>query len=160
VTDIATPTRGRARQLGHVVLYVADIERSTRFYRDVLGWPVAAAHDRLPAVAFRASDIHHDLLLIEVGPGAQPIPKGRRVGVYHIGINVGSNDDDLRAVLARLQAHPDLATIHGLADHTITHSLYVLDPDGNELELYVDIPGINWRDPALLLASTGKPLRL
>ena len=35
-------------------------------------------------------------------------------------------------------------TIVGTSDHTVTHSLYVLDPDGNEIELYIDVPGIDW----------------
>ncbi len=30
----------------------------------------------------------------------------------------------------------------------MTHSLYILDPDGNEIELYVDVPGVDWKtDP-------------
>lgn len=45
------------------------------------------------------------------------------------------------AVLARLQARPDLATIEGAVDGGYVHSLYVHDPDGNEVELYVDVPG-------------------
>ena len=31
--------------------------------------------------------------------------------------------------------------IVGASDHTVTHSLYILDPDGNEVELYIDVPG-------------------
>ena len=39
-------------------------------------------------------------------------------------------------------------TIVGASDHTVTHSLYILDPDGNEIELYIDVPGVDWRsDP-------------
>jgi catechol 2,3-dioxygenase len=38
----------------------------------------------------------------------------------------------------------------GTADHTVSHSLYLLDPDGNEVELYVDVPGIDWKDPSWL----------
>ncbi len=37
------------------------------------------------------------------------------------------------------------ATVVGASDHTVTHSLYILDPDGNEIELYVDVPGVDWR---------------
>ena len=37
------------------------------------------------------------------------------------------------------------ATVVGTSDHTVTHSLYILDPDGNELELYIDVPGVDWR---------------
>ena len=41
----------------------------------------------------------------------------------------------------------------------MTHSVYITDPDGNEIELYVDVEGIDWRDPKLLLAEI-KPLAL
>src|ERR1017187_704659 len=32
----------------------------------------------------------------------------------------------------------------GMSDHTVTHSLYITDPDGNEIELYIDVPGVSW----------------
>jgi len=51
-------------------------------------------------------------------------------------------------------------TIVGASDHTVTHSLYIQDPDGNELELYIDVQPERWRDePALVMAPT-KPLQI
>ena len=158
-TPVDTAAPVRVRELGHIVLYVADLDRSTAFYRDVLGWPVVMAPDKAPVVGFRAGDTHHDLLLIEVGPEATPISPGRRVGMYHFGVKVGDTDDELRAMLAQLEANPQLVTIVGSADHGFTHSLYVLDPDGNEVELYIDVPGVDWNDPATMLVPV-KPLRL
>ena len=69
--------------------------------------------------------------------------RGRRVGLYHFGLNVGESDDDLREALANVQEAG--ATVVGASDHTVTHSLYILDPDGNEIELYVDVPGVDWQ---------------
>jgi len=149
---------GTVVELGHVVLYVADLERSLAFYRDLLGWPVRTGLGSFPAAAFRAGDTHHDLLLIEVGPGAQPIPNGRRVGMYHFGVKVGDSDDELRAALERVRSRPDLTTVVGSTDHGVTHSIYVLDPDGNELELYIDVPGVDWDDPAMF--AVARPLSL
>jgi catechol 2,3-dioxygenase len=40
----------------------------------------------------------------------------------------------------------------GAADHTVTHSLYLHDPDGNEVELYVDVPGSDWSDVEQVMA--------
>jgi catechol 2,3-dioxygenase len=151
------------RELGHLVLYVSDIDVSTHFYRDILGWRPITEDEQLrglPIAAFSAPNgrTHHELLLIEVGQGAQPIPSGRRVGMYHFGLKIGDSDDDLRAALATLQDHD--VTITGASDHTVTHSIYILDPDGNEIELYVDVPGVDWRsDPTLIMAPI-KPLRL
>ncbi|NUK25607.1 VOC family protein [Streptomyces lunaelactis] len=157
----ARPAAGRVRGLGHIVLYVADLDRSLVFYRDVLGWPLLPAPSGPHGFAgFRAGETHHDLMLIEVGRAAAPIPTGRRLGLYHFGVKVGDSDDDLRAVLARLDAHPGLGSVLGAVDATVFHSLYVTDPDGNEVELYVDLPGFDLSDP-LLLAGTGRrPLSL
>ena len=142
---------GRARELGHVVLYVRDLNRSLAFYRDILGWAVIGPPGRDPVARFRAGNSHHDLLLVEVGPDAAPLPRGPRVGAYHFGVKVGDSDDHLRALLARIQARPDLGSryvrpgslfrVVGAADEGFAHSLYIQDPDGNEVELYVDLPG-------------------
>ena len=149
------------QELGHLVLYVRDLDRSVAFYRDVLGWRQVVPEPGQPALgaaAFSGGRTHHELLLIEVGKDAAPIPGGRRVGLYHFGLKVGESDDDLREMLARVESAG--ATVVGASDHTVTHSLYVTDPDGNELELYVDVPDVDWRsDPSLVMAPI-KPLRL
>lgn len=148
------------RELGHIVLYVRDLERSRRFYGDVLGWGEIVGDVPLgvPAAAFTSGRTHHELLLIEVGPSAAANPKGRRLGLYHLGLKVGDSDDDLREVVEHLAAYD--VPINGASDHTITHSLYISDPDGNEIELYVDVlPREEWRDPAVVFAPI-RPLRL
>lgn len=147
------------KELGHLVLYVRDVERSAAFYGDVLGWKrVDLGASGLPVAAFSSGRTHHELLLIEVGEGATPVPAGRRVGLYHFGLKVGDGDDELREALVRVQEAG--ATVVGASDHTVTHSLYLLDPDGNEVELYVDVPGVDWRsDPALVMAPI-RPLDL
>jgi catechol 2,3-dioxygenase len=93
-----------------------------------------------------------------VGADATAIPPGRRVGMYHFGLNVGDSDDDLRAMVATLDAAG--ATIVGASDHTVTHSLYIEDPDGNEIELYVDVPGVDWKSNPSLITAPIRPLRL
>jgi len=139
----------QVQELGHVVLYVHDIERSRHFYGDVLGWPqVGPVNMKMPVAAFTTGRTHHELLLIEVGADATPIPAGRRVGMYHIGVKIGDSDDDLRAALQQLGDAG--VRVVGSSDHTVTHSLYVLDPDGNEIELYIDVPGIDWTKPGVV----------
>jgi catechol 2,3-dioxygenase len=149
------------RELGHLVLYVRDVKRSAAFYGEVLGWrrimPEPGA-EPVGAAAFSSGRTHHELLLIEVGADASPIPAGRRVGMYHFGLNVGDSDDDLRAMVTTL--HDAGATIVGASDHTVTHSLYIEDPDGNEIELYVDVPGVDWKSDPSLFAAPIRPLRL
>ena len=147
------------KELGHLVLYVRDLGRSAAFYGDVLGWDVAFPVTLgIPAAAFTSGRTHHELLLIEVGEDAADLPSGRRVGLYHFGLKVGDSDDELRAVVAQLQAAG--VTIVGASDHTVTHSLYILDPDGNEVELYIDVPGVDWRTDPNLVMSPVRPLTL
>ncbi|MFN2568161.1 MAG: VOC family protein [Candidatus Dormibacteria bacterium] len=147
------------KELGHAVLYVHDIERSSAFYREVLGWhqvtPVGAG---MPVAAFSSGRTHHELLLIEVGADAAEPPAGRRVGLYHLGLKVGDSDEELRDALTRIREAGVLVV--GTSDHTVSHSLYVRDPDGNELELYIDVPGVDWKsDPGLVMAPI-RPLAL
>ena len=135
------------KELGHLVLYVRDIERSAAFYGDILGWrrlelPGDGPLGRVPVALFSSGRTHHELLLIEVGEQAQPLPRGRHLGLYHFGLKVGDSDDELRAALRRCQEEG--VHIVGMSDHTVSHSLYIEDPDGNEIELYVDVPGVDW----------------
>jgi catechol-2,3-dioxygenase len=150
----------QVKELGHVVLYVRDLERSRRFYRDVLGWKEITPDGgmRFPAAAFSSGRTHHELLLIEVGPNAAPIPSGRRVGMYHFGLKVGTTDDELREARDALQKAG--ARIVGASDHGVTHSLYIEDPDGHEIELYIDVQPERWRDDPAAVFSDIKPLRI
>jgi catechol 2,3-dioxygenase len=152
------------KELGHLVLYVRNAERSAHFYRDVLGWRqiVPAPQDGPPSgyAAFSAPSgrTHHELLLIEVGEDAAALPAGRRLGMYHFGLKIGDTDEELRDALERLRSEG--VTLVGASDHTVTHSLYITDPDGNEIELYVDVAGVDWRNDPTLFAAPTRPLRL
>jgi catechol-2,3-dioxygenase len=149
----------RVHELGHIVLYVSDLERSRRFYADVLGWhQIEAPGVGFPAAMFTSGRTHHELLLIEVGPQAQPIPRGRRVGMYHFGLKIGTTDDELRDALAVLHEHG--VTVVGATDHGVTHSLYITDPDGNEIELYIDVQPERWRESEDAVFAATRPLRL
>src|SRR5438552_5354661 len=95
------------KELGHAVLYVRDLERSRHFYGDVLGFQQVGGYlPGMPAAVFNSTSgrTHHELLLIEVGPDAAPIPAGQHVGLYHLGLKVGESDDELLAARADLQA--------------------------------------------------------
>jgi catechol 2,3-dioxygenase len=144
------------KELGHLVLYVRDIERSRRFYRDVLGWNEIAGEG--PMAMFSSGRTHHELLLLEVGPNATPIPPGRRVGLYHFGLKIGTTDEELRAALTELIDAG--ANVVGTADHGVTHSLYITDPDGNEIELYIDVQPERWREEPQAIMAPTRALRL
>lgn len=135
------------KELGHVVLYVTNVTTMADFYRDTLGFKQIA---REPGIAiFSAGRTHHEMLLIEVG--GQPKPAhAPEPGLYHIGFKIGDSTDDVKQAYKELQAAG--TRIIGATDHGVTHSLYILDPDGNELELYADVSDAWKNDPAAILA--------
>jgi catechol 2,3-dioxygenase len=147
----------KAHYLGHVVFYVKNLEQSLAFYRDLLGFKEIGRVFNGAAAALTSGRTHHELLLIQVGDAPGP-PQGRRRGLYHIGIKVGDSLDELRA--AKRELEQAAVTIDGMSDHTVSQSLYLRDPDGNEVELYVDAEESLWkRDPGAVLSPI-KPLLL
>lgn len=148
----------RVLALGHVVLKVSDLDRAVAFYQGVLGLPVVARKviGERPMVFFSFTGNHHDLALAEVGPQA-PAPAEQGTGLAHVAFKVGANLDDLRAARSHLQAHG--VAIDRTIDHRVAQSLYIRDPDGHRIELYVDAEARLWReDPAAVAHS--EPLQL
>ena len=143
----------KVRNVGHVVLKVRDVERAVPFYRDVLGLKeVARGTFGRPMVFFSATgENHHDIALFEVGSEAVP-PTEHGVGLYHVALRIGHSLEELRAAKAHLEANG--ITNFRLRDHTVSQSIYLDDPDGNQLELYVDAdPAIWHQDPAAVATS-------
>jgi catechol 2,3-dioxygenase len=147
----------KAHYLGHVVFYVRDLERSLAFYRDLLGFQEVGRIFNGAAAALTSGRTHHELLLIQVGDAPGP-SAGRRRGLYHIGIKVGDSLDELREAKRELEAAG--IAIGGMSDHTVSQSLYLEDPDGNEVELYVDADASLWKENPRAVLSPTKPLNL
>jgi catechol 2,3-dioxygenase len=147
----------QVKELGHIVLYVRDLQRSRRFYGEVLGWKEVARLGGQGAV-FSSGRTHHELLLLEVGSQAAPMPPPPRVGMYHFGLKIGQTDEELRAALNELLDAG--VKVNGSADHNVTHSLYIEDPDGNEIELYIDVQPERWREDPEAIVAQPRALRL
>jgi catechol 2,3-dioxygenase len=148
--------RQPAIALGHAVFYVRSLEASLRFYRDALGLGVTARLFKGRAAMLSGGRTHHEIMLIEVGDAPGPL-QGRRLGLYHIAWKVGDAIDELRRAYRRLQQAG--VVVNGMADHSISQSLYLRDPDGN-VEIYVDNPAIDWRNDDSWAETPAKPLRL
>jgi catechol 2,3-dioxygenase len=144
-------------ELGHVVLYVRELEKSIEFYRGIVGLELRGRLFNGRAAMLSGGRTHHELLLIEVGD-APAAPRGRRLGLYHIGWKIGDDLETLRAARDRIL---DVGlTLDGQSDHTISQSLYLRDPDGNEVELYVDDLRVDWQDSDHWMTDPVKPLDL
>jgi catechol 2,3-dioxygenase len=144
-------------ELGHVVYYVRDLEASLRFYSQAVGLQVKGRIFNHRAAVLTGGRSHHELLLIEVGEATGPLA-GRRIGLYHVGWRIGDDLDALRQARDRLTAlgYP----LEGMSDHTVSQSLYLRDPDGNEVELFVDNPGFDWSQDDSWMEVPVKPLAL
>jgi catechol 2,3-dioxygenase len=126
-------------EIGHVHLRVSDLDRAVAFYRDVLGFEV---QQRLPGAAFlSAGGYHHHIGLNtwESEGGSPPAPG--TTGLFHFAIRYPDRRALAKALRRLLEAGVDL---DGVADHGVSESLYLHDPDGNGIELTWDRPREEW----------------
>jgi catechol 2,3-dioxygenase len=130
-----TPGHLAVRALGHVSLFVRDLAATRHFYRDVLGLTETGTGKNGRIVFFSAGVHHHDVsceLARAEGPGPQP--KGVP-GLYHIAFDVGASLDALAGARRWVESH-------GLVPFgEYERGFCVRDPDGHELELYVEVGG-------------------
>jgi catechol 2,3-dioxygenase len=124
--------------IGRVRLRVGDLDRSLRFYRDLLGLRVA----REEASAVSLADGARELIVLEEKPGIRRRPaRPATTGLYHVALLVPTRAELGRALLGLHQAQYPL---RGMSDHAVSESLYLDDPDGNGLEIYADRPRSEW----------------
>lgn len=112
-------------RLGHVHLEVRDVERSTEFYRGLLGLDITEQQG--PFRFLSNGPAHHDLAL-------QQAP---RAGLYHAAFEVDTQDE-LRGIADWLN---ERSISFQAVDHGISHALYFVDPDGLGVEVFVDRRG-------------------
>ena len=144
----------KIKELGHVVFYVTDVEKVSKFYREILGFKQIVKEDGI--ALFSSGRTHHEMLLIEIG-GRPRIKNHQEVGLYHIGLKIGTSDKELKEAFDELKKNK--IPILGMTDHGVTHSIYINDPDGNEIELYIDVNDSWKKDPRTIL-SRPKELKI
>jgi catechol 2,3-dioxygenase len=127
-------------RIGHVHLKVADLDRSLKFYHDLLGFEVQQQYGS-QAIFVSAGGYHHHIgLNTWYSKNAPPAPKNA-AGLFHTAI-VYPTRKDLAVILKRLiEAKYPLT---GASDHGVSQALYLDDPDGNGVELYWDRPNEEW----------------
>jgi len=138
-TPVANPIDPGVR-IGHVHLKVADLERSLAFYCGVLGFELMQRYGTQAAFVSAGGYHHHIGLNTWESQGGSPPPPGT-TGLYHVAILYPT-----RAALADALYRLTEAgiTLQGASDHGVSEALYLSDPDGNGIELYVDRPQDLW----------------
>ncbi len=138
-------------RLGPVTLQVADLERSVEYYRTVLGLRTVSDG---PGEVGLASEDGTVLLRLRERAGATPVPRRGRLGLYHYALLLPD-----RPAFGALLAHlASLGVRPGMSDHSVSEALYLNDPDGLGIEVYVDRPRSSWSYRGRELYMTTEPL--
>ncbi len=125
-------------RLGHVLLRVADIERSKAFYTKTLGFEVVEEDPEHGGVFMSLGEHGHTLDLFQVeNPESTDLRSPNRVGVHHIAFMVDS-EEALKEAYFTLQENG--VEVVRAVDHVSQKSIYFHDPDGNRLEIYYELP--------------------
>lgn len=160
-------TRPSTPSVNHLVLQVRDIEASHRFYTEVLGFTQCGQLDTAttPDVDMRfyrgRPDHHHDIALIQIPnpEAAGPVPTWDmftdRPGLAHLALAYGTRDEWM-AQLEHMHAVGVVPAIRG--DHGMTHSAYVVDPDGHGIEVLYELPAEVWEGDVNAALSYFQPL--
>lgn len=128
-------------KVGHIHLTVSDLERSLGFYRDLLGFEISARYGD-SAVFLSAGGYHHHIgLNTWAGKDVTPAPRGH-TGMYHVAFLYPSRPELAKVLKKIMEANYPL---DGSADHGVSEAIYLKDPEGNGVELYVDRPKEQWK---------------
>ncbi len=138
-------------RLGGVRLQVADLARSLAYYERVLGSACSSAPARRARSAARR---HGADRRAARAPGARPVPRRGRLGLYHFAILLPD-----RAALGAFVRHlGEIGERAGMSDHLVSEAIYLTDPDGLGIEVYADRPRGTWRHEGRQLAMATEPL--
>ena len=138
-------------QLGHVNIFVQNVDRAEKFYTEALGLTIM---NRRPNISFLAANTahSHEIALIGLGDDA-PRPERGRVGLNHMAWQMATFED-LKSVHQRLK---DMgADIIRVTDHYLSMGVYFRDTEGNENEVYYELPKDQWPEAVDGDLFTGK----
>jgi catechol 2,3-dioxygenase len=137
--------------LGPVHLQIADLDRSVAYYEQTLGTRVLEQGN--DHVVLSARDDEVPLIELHERVGAHPAHRGQ-LGLYHFAILLPD-----RPSLGRyLRYLSEIGTPVGTADHLVSESIYLRDPDNLGIEVYADQPRSTWRRLGRELMMASDPL--
>ena len=159
----------RLNKIGHLALYVQDLQRSARFYTEVLGFEISDVYPDDAglvggggAVFLRLNADHHGIALFKATKEHRP-----GAGLHHIAFEVATLDEVLRA-RDRLRRHDVRIHFEGRRRAGVQLAVEFQDPDGHNLEIYWGIdqigsagrvrPAEQWKGATSLEAAIADPV--
>lgn len=127
-------------RIGHIHLKVSDLERSLKFYCDLLGFEVQQNYGDSAAFISAGGYHHHIGLNTWHSKNGRPAPVNT-AGLFHTAILFPTRKDLAIALKRLIDANYPLT---GASDHGVSEAIYLDDPDKNGVELYWDKPEEKW----------------
>ena len=128
-----------ATHVGAVRVQVADLRRSLDYYQQVIGLTVLDRSRDMATLGTEGS--RREVVQLHAKHGIRPAPPGGAFGLYHFAVLLPD-----RAALGRFAAHLSRLNVRaGTADHLVSESFYLTDPDGLGIEVYADRPRETWK---------------
>lgn len=159
----------QSMKIGHVSLNVSDLEQSTDFYQKILGFKVISkSNGRILLSAAGDSPVCLlELLQAKMKTSGEAIGRSaltKKAGLYHFAILLPERKH-LADMLLNLYENRNVVQFDGFADHLVSESIYIRDPESNGIEIYRDRPSSEWKwqgsqiEMATLPLNTGELIR-
>lgn len=129
------------RRLTHVNLWVKDVEKVARWYRDVAGVDEAYRRDVIKAIFLSNGNTYHDFALMDITSSLAEKDGIKQAGVHHFAFELENEVELVEGYNAAIAAGK---TFDYSMSADVAHSVYGSDSDGNTYEVYADVHA-NWR---------------
>ena len=130
----------RPKKLGHLVLKVSDLNLSERFYTKIIGLRITQRISNTMVFMSASDNASHELALMSTDQ-IRSSPEKNSVGLYHFAWAMDSLED-LQQIYQKIKNND--IEVMGIGDHGISIGVYILDPDGNQVEIFYELPKNKW----------------
>ena len=130
----------RPKKLGHLVLKVSDLKLSEKFYTEIIGLRITHRTSNTMIFMSASDDTSHELALMSTDQ-IRSIAGKDPIGLYHFAWEMDSLED-LQQIYQKIK-NSDIKVV-GIGDHGISIGVYILDPDGNQVEIFYELPKSEW----------------
>jgi catechol 2,3-dioxygenase len=135
-------------KIDHVHLNVSNLEKSLQFYRSILGFSIPRKNHKTALLSTSIDDNNSQSFLVALSESNEEdlsTPQNRqKAGMYHFAILLPGRKF-LSLFLRHIREKLDPQYYEGMADHGVSESIYIHDPDFNGIEVYTDRSPLKWK---------------